>query len=115
MIWNDIEDKLKDFLTYINTINPAIQFTHAYSVKTVNVPDVLVTLTDDKTILSDLCAKPADTIQYLHMNSCLPNHVKKAIAFSQATRILRICNGPATAQSRCNEPIEYVVRCCCCC
>ena len=44
------------------------------------------------------------------MNSCHPNHVKKAIAFSQATRILRICSDPATAQSMCNELIEYMVR-----
>ena len=44
------------------------------------------------------------------MNSCHPNHVKKAIAFSQATRILGICSDPATAQSRCNELIEYLVR-----
>ena len=44
------------------------------------------------------------------MNSCYPNHVNKAIAFSQAIRILRICSDPATAQSRCNELIEYLVR-----
>ena len=36
MIWNDSEDKLKDFLAYINTVNPAIQFTHAHSIKSVN-------------------------------------------------------------------------------
>ena len=33
MIWNDSEDKLKDFLAYINTVNPAIQFSHAHSFK----------------------------------------------------------------------------------
>ena len=44
------------------------------------------------------------------MNSCHPNHIKKAIAFSQATRTLRICSDPATAQSRSNELIEYLVR-----
>ena len=44
------------------------------------------------------------------MNSCHPNHIKKAIALLQATRILRICCDPATAQSRCNELIEYLVR-----
>ena len=56
-----------------------------------------------------LYTKPTDTHQYLHMNSCHRNHVKKAIAFSQATRILRICSDPATALSRCNELIEYLV------
>ena len=110
MIWNDSDDKLEDVLTYINTVYSAIQFTQAYSFKSVNFLDVLVTLTDDETISTDLCTKPTDTHQYLHMSSCHPNHVKKAIAFSQATRILRICSDPATAQSRCNELIEYFVR-----
>ena len=31
MIWNESEDKLKDFLVYINTVNPAIQLTHTHS------------------------------------------------------------------------------------
>ena len=38
-----------------------------------------------------------------------PYHAKKAIAFPQATRILRICSNPATAQASCNELIEYLV------
>ena len=100
MIWNDCEDKLKDFLAYINAVNPAIQFTHAQSFKYVNFLDVLVTLTNDGTISTDLCTKPTDTHQYLHMNSCHPNHFEKDIAFSQAARISRICSDPATAQYR---------------
>ena len=110
MIWNDSEDKLMDILAYINTVNPAIQFKHAHSSNSVSFPDVLVTLTDDGTISTDLYTKPTDTHQYLHMNSCHPNDVRKAIAFSQATRILRICSDPTTEQSRCNELIEYLVR-----
>ena len=110
MIWNDSEDKFMDFLAYINTVNPAIQFTYAHSFKSVNFLDVSVTLTNDGTITTDLYTKTTDTHQYLHMNICHPNHAKKAIAFSQTTRILRICSDPATAQSRCNELIEYLVR-----
>ena len=110
MIWNESKDKLKDFLAYINTVNPAIQFTHAYSFKSVNFLDVLVTLTDDGTISTDSYAKPTDTHRYLNMNSCHPNHVKKAIAFLQAKHILRICSNPATAQSRCIKLIKYLVR-----
>ena len=86
MILNESEDKLNDFHAYINTVNPAIQFTHAYSSRTVNFLDVLLTLTYDGIIY--LCTKPTDTHQCLHMNSFHPNHVKKAIALSQATWIL---------------------------
>ena len=94
MTWNDSEDKLKDFQAYINTVNPAIQFTYAHSFKSVTFLDVLVTLTNEGTISTDLYTRPIETHQYLHMNSCHPNHAKKAIAFSQATRILRICSDP---------------------
>ena len=110
MMWNESEDKLKDFLAYINTVNPAIQFTHTYFLKSVNFRNVLVTITNDGNISTDLYTKPTDTHQYFHMNSCHPNHITKAIAFSQATRILRICCDPATAQSMYNELIEYLVR-----
>ena len=110
MIWNDSEDKLKDFLAYISTVTPAIQFTHAHSFEYVNFLDVLVTLTNDGSISTDIYTMPTDTHQYLHMNSCHPNHVKKSIAFSLATRILSIISDPATVQSRCNELIEYLVR-----
>ena len=44
------------------------------------------------------------------MNGCHHNHVEKAIAFSQATHIFRIWSQPTTAQSTCNEVIEYLVR-----
>ena len=55
MMWKESEDKLKDILIYINTVNPAIQLTaQAYSFKSVNFLDVLVTLTDDGTILMNL-------------------------------------------------------------
>ena len=93
LIWNDSEDKLKDFLAYINTVNPAIQFTHANSTKSVNFLDVIVTLTNDGTISTDLYTKPTDTYQCLHMNSCHLNHDEKTIGFSQATRI---CSDPAS-------------------
>ena len=110
MIWNESEDRLRDILRHVNTVNPAILFTHVYSFKFFNFLDVLAILTGDGTISTDLYTKPTYTHHYLHMNSCHPNHVKKAIAFLQATRILCICTDPATDQSRCNELIEYLVR-----
>ena len=61
IIWNESEDKLKDFLAYINTVNPAIQFTHAYSFKSVNFLDVIVSLNDDGAISTDLYTMPTGT------------------------------------------------------
>ena len=57
----------------------------ANSFKSVNFLDVLVTLTNDVTISTGLYTKPTDTHQYLHMNSCHPNHVNKATVFAGDT------------------------------
>ena len=61
MIWNESENKLKDFLIYINTVNPAIQFTCTSSFKSITFLDVLATLTDDGTISTDLYVEHTDT------------------------------------------------------
>ena len=103
MIWYDSEDKLKDFLAYIN---PAIQFTHAYSFKSVNFKDVLATITDDGTISTVICTKPTDTHQYLHMNSCHPNHVKKLLRFRRRHRLY----ASVVTQPQRNALIENLVR-----
>ena len=50
MICNDSEDKLTDIRAYTNTVNPAIQFIHAHTIKSANFQDVLATLTNDGTI-----------------------------------------------------------------
>ena len=79
MIWNDSEDKLKDFLAYINTVNPAVQFTHAHSFKSVNFLDVLPSQMMEPFQLTHI--QSLQTHQYLHMNSCHPNHAKKLLRF----------------------------------
>ena len=99
-----------NFIAYINTVNPAILFTHAHSFKSVNFKDVLVTLTNDGTISTDIYTKPINAHQYLNMNSSRHNNAKKPIAFSHSPLIIRICGDPVTALYRCNELIENVVR-----
>ena len=81
MIWNESEDKLKDFLAYIVSVNLAIQLTHASSYKSVNLQDVLVNLTDDRTISTDVCTKPTYTHQYLRMNVAILITLRKLLRF----------------------------------
>ena len=100
-----------DFLTYINTVNLAIQLTLAYSLISAIFLDAVGTHTDDEAISMDLFTKHTKTHRHRHMNSCQPNHVKFSIACSQATRILCISCDPVTAQSRYDEIIEYLLRC----
>ena len=61
MIWNESEDKPKDFIESINTVNPTIQFIP--SIEFANFLDVLVTLTNGGTISTDQYTKPTDTHQ----------------------------------------------------
>ena len=109
-IWTHGEDKLKEFLKFINSINPGIQFTCDYSRDSVNFLDVTVSADECGILRTDLYTKPTDTHQYLHATSCHPNHTKRSIAYSQSLRILRICSNLDTAKTRCGELTENLVK-----
>ena len=109
-IWTHGEEKLKDFITYINSVNPNIQFTCEYSNVSVNFLDVLVSVDKNVILSTDLYTKPTDTHQYLLANSCHPNHIKKSIPYSQALRYLRICSDLETARRHCTELTNYLCK-----
>jgi peptide-methionine (R)-S-oxide reductase len=110
LVWTEGEERLKEFLTFMNSLNPSIQFTSDFSYSRVNFLDVSVSLGPDGTITTDLFVKPTDTHQYLQWTSCHPNHIKKSIPYSQALRILRICSDLETAKTRCDELADYLIR-----
>ena len=56
----------------------------------------------------DLCTKPTDKLQYLLHSSCHPFHTKRAIPFSLALRLRRICSSDETFTLRTNELIQYL-------
>ena len=77
MIWTEGEDNLKTFIKYINSIHPAIKFTHEYSNSSnQSLPflDVQVHLNNNQ-IQTDLHTKPTDKYQYLLKSSCHPAHI----------------------------------------
>ena len=41
---------------------------------------------------TDLYCEPADSHQYLHYNSCHPEHIKKSSVYSQGLQIKRLCS-----------------------
>ena len=59
---------------------------------------------------TDLYTKPTDKHQYLHLlvSSCHPQHIKRAIPFSRALRLRRICSNPVNYKLRTNELINYL-------
>jgi predicted GIY-YIG superfamily endonuclease len=103
MVWTHGEEKLLEFLDFINSARPTINFTSEYSDKSINFLDVKVSISENGEISTDLYTKPTDTHQYLQADSCHPNHIKKSIPYSQALRILRICSDMDTAKERCGE------------
>ena len=91
IIWEHGEEKLQEFLEYLNSIHPTIKFTHKYSQTSIEFLDVQVTKSGGR-LKTDLYIKETDTHQYLHFTSCHPWHTKKGIPYSQALRIRRICS-----------------------
>ena len=43
-------------------------------------------------IITDLYCKPTDGDQYLHYDSCLTDHIKSSIIFSQTLSLKRKCS-----------------------
>ena len=60
----------------------------------------------DGSIETDLDTKPTDKHQYLIDWSCHPQHTKRAIPFSLALRLRRICSNPDNYKLRTNELID---------
>ena len=54
--------------------------------------DTQVMVDNEGCLTTDLYAKPTDTHQYLHRDSCNPSHCKRGIPYSQVLRIQRICS-----------------------
>ena len=65
-------------------------------------------LVKDGSIETDLDTKPTDKHQYLLVSSCHPQHTKRAIPFSLALRLRRICSDPDNYKLRTNELIDYL-------
>ena len=105
MIWTEGSDRLKIFLVYLSNIHPTIKFTSSHSLTNVPFPDVMVSLNNiyNGIIETDLFTKPMDKHQHLLSSSCRPHHTKKAIPFSLALRLRRICSTDAKFKHRINE------------
>ncbi len=107
-IWCGSQDSLVEFIDHINSFHPTIKFTTEYSLTSVNFLDVTISKSPSG-IATDVYSKPTDTHQYLLSNSCHPSHCKKAIAYSQALRIRRICSTDTLYKSRSSDLRKHLV------
>ena len=109
VIWTESIDNLETFINYLNNLHPTIKFTSSHSYDCVPFLDVNVSLTNGK-IQTDLYCKPTDKHQYLLFSSCHPRHTKKAIPYSLALRLRRICFTEEVFRIRCNELTNFLVK-----
>ena len=78
MVWTQGEEKLDEFIKYLNNIHPTIKFTSERPTTSVPFLDVNIQLHDGK-IETDLYCKLTDKHQYLLRYSSHPYHTKKSI------------------------------------
>ena len=86
LLWTQGEEKLNDFITYLNNLHPTIKFTSSFSYNEIPFLDLKVMLLNGR-FESDLYVKPTDKHQYCH-----PSHTKQSFPFSMALRLRRICS-----------------------
>ena len=102
LLWFAGEEKLKDFLDWLNTQHQSIKFTANYGTTDVPFLDVKLSL-HNGSISTDLHVKPTDAHMYVPFTSCHPRHCVRAIPYSQCLRIRRICSEDEKFQHRCRE------------
>ena len=100
-------EKLKVFVDYPNNLHSTIKFTCSHSPSNIPFLDIMVSVKDGS-IETDVYTKPTDKHQYLLVSSCHPQHDKRAIPFSLALRLRRICSNPDNYKLRTNELIDYL-------
>ena len=91
IIWLHGRERLDEFLLALNSYHESIKFTWEIGNGKISFLDVMISFNGRK-FSTDVYHKPTDTHQYLNFKSCHPQHVKKAIPYSQALRLKRICD-----------------------
>ena len=102
-IWTHGNEKLQQFVAYINEFHPTIKFDYNYSHKYVNFLDTTIYLNSLNKFESDLYIKPTDRTLLLHNISFHPHSCKNAIIYRQALRYRRIITDNNKLQQRLNN------------
>ena len=82
---------IQTMFEWLNSLHPTIKFTMDKG-KSISFLDTYLTIREDGSIRIRPYTKPTDRKQYLLPSSCHPQHIFRAIPYSQALRIIRICN-----------------------
>jgi hypothetical protein len=106
LIWLHTLPELEEFVAYINMAHDTIKFTAEISDKAVNFLDVTVTRTTNG-IETAVYTKPTAAHLYLHYDSNHPTSTKRAIPYSQALRVRKICSTDASFESQIADLVRF--------
>ena len=109
LLWTHGEEKLNDFITYLNNLHPTIKFTSSFSYNEIPFLDVKVMLLNGR-LETYLYVKPTDKHQYLLKSSCHPSHTKQSIPFSMALRLRRICSTDEFFNARSDALTSHLIK-----
>ena len=109
LLWTHGEEKLNDFITYLNNLHPTIKFTSSFSYNEIPFLVVKVMLLNGR-LETDLYVKPTDKHQYLLKSSCHPSHTKQSIPFSMALRLRRICSTGEFFNTRSDALTSHLIK-----
>ena len=110
LLWQLVEEKLKEFLDVFNRYHPSIKFTSKYSREWIDFLDVEI-IKEGNRSLTDVLVKSTDTHQYLHATSCHVYHSKKSIPYSQVLRFNRICSKNQFFDKSCDDLEVWLKNC----
>ena len=109
LLWTHGEEKLNDFITYLNNLQPTIKFTSSFSYNEISFLVVKVMLLNGR-LETDLYVKPTDKHQYLLKSSCHPSHTKQSIPFSMALGLRRICSTEEFFYTRSDALTSHLIK-----
>ena len=104
------EDKLQEFITYLNSIHPTIKFTHEFSHTHISFLDTTVKINEKRELYTTLYEKPTDTHLYLHYSSAHHAPSKTKGPYGQFLRLRRICTYDEDFEQNSEKLIKYYIK-----
>ena len=107
IIWNS-DIPVEIFHTELNSLNDHIRFTINRSKIEMPFLDVLIRISTNNNIITDIFSKDTDTHMYLNFRSSHPKHIKINIPFNLASSIITITNTEELRYTRLRELRMYL-------
>ena len=108
-IWTQGKPTLLEFLRELHLHHTSIKFTMNWSTEKLTFSNIRVYFKNNH-LETDLCTKPTDKHQYLHIERCHSWHCKTAILYSQAFRLRIICSESENLQLLSQELKQHCLK-----